>query len=188
MGPTSTARPGSIYVLKVTLVGATPPVWRTVQVPFALTLHMLHSVIQAAMGWEDYHLYQFEIGGTKYGEPDPSGMMQIEDARRVSLGDQVRAADTFTYEYDFGDSWLHQIVVEQELSSEPDVRYPVCVGGEGACPPEDSGGIYGYLELLENLSEPAHEQHSEVVSWIGEDIDPRAFDLAASNARLVRVR
>ena len=178
----------SVYELKVTLEGTTLPVWRTVQAPSAITLHKLHSVIQAAMGWEDYHLYRFEIGNGEYGESDQYGMMTLlRDARRAWFGSEVQTGDTFTYEYDFGDSWLHRIVVKQELSPEPDMRYPVCIRGEGACPPEDCGGIYGYSELLEKLSEPTHEQHSDAVSWVGEGFDPRAFDVAKANSRLGRI-
>ena len=136
------------------------------------------------MGWENSHLYRFEIGDTEYGDPDPYGMIPLKDALCVSLGSEVRAGDIFTYEYDFGDSWLHQIVVEQELNPETALRYPVCIRGEGACPPEDCGGIYGYSELLERLGESTHEQHSDAASWVGEGFDPRSFDLATANIRL----
>lgn len=188
MSSTSTARLGSVYELRVTLIGTVLPVGRTVQVPPAFTLHKLHSVIQAAMGWEDYHLYRFEIGDREYAKPDEYEALSFKDAQRALLGSEVQTGDTFTYEYDFGDSWLHQIVVEQELSPEPDMRYPVCVKGEGACPPEDCGGIYGYAALLEKLSEPTREQHSDAVSWVDEGFDPRVFDLAAANRRLRSVK
>ena len=188
MSPTNKARPGSIYELKVTLADNILPVWLTVQVPSAFTLHQLHTVIQAAMGWEDYHLYQFEIGDRKYAKPDEYEVLSFKDALRALLGREVQAGDTFIYEYDFGDSWFHDIVVEQELSPEPDMRYPVCIKGEGACPPEDCGGIFAYKELLENLSDPTREQHSEAVSWVDEGFDPRVFDLAAANRRLGSVK
>ena len=184
MSLTHMAKPDSVYELKLSLACTVLPVWRIVHVPSVFTLHKLHTVIQAAMGWEDYHLYRFAIDDTEYGEPNPYEMLSTRDSRQVWLGGAAKAGDTFTYEYDFGDSWLHQIAVERELSPEPDMRYPICLGGEGACPPEDCGGIYGYAELLDRLSDPTHEQHSDAVAWLGQGFDPRSFDLAEANTRL----
>ncbi|MFW6195289.1 MAG: plasmid pRiA4b ORF-3 family protein [Chloroflexota bacterium] len=178
------APPDTIYQLRVTILDTDPPVWRRVQAPTTITLFGLHLVLQATMGWENQHLYRFDIHGTEYGEPDPDGLLEFRNARRNKLSSKVKVGDTFTYEYDFGDSWEHEILVEQESIPHPEVSYPVCVAGERACPPEDCGGPMGFEDLLEAISDPRHEEHEDMLVWIGYDFDPSAFDIGEANARL----
>lgn len=175
---------GPVYQLKITLRDIRPPVWRRVQVKDC-TLLQLHNIIQTCMGWDGYHLHAFDIGGVQYAEPDPDGMMECEDERRVRLSQIVDGGfKKFTYTYDFGDNWDHVIQVEKTLPAEAGVRYPRCVTGKRACPPEDCGGPWGYAELLEALTDPNHERHEELLDWVGGEFDPEAFDVDAVNEEL----
>ncbi len=103
----------------------------------------------------------------------------------VALRGGVRS---FTYEYDLGDSWVHQVVVERTASSPLSLKHAVCLDGQYACPPEDVGGVPGYELFLKALADPAHEEHDSYLDWVGYPFDPAAFDLAAANAALQRVR
>jgi hypothetical protein len=170
---------GAVYQLKITLRDVKPPVWRRVQVEDC-KLSKLHDIIQTCMGWQGDHLHSFEIGGEEYGEPDPEGMMETEDERKVKLSQVVAGRiKKFTYTYDFGDNWEHLIEVEKTLEAEPGVRYPRCIDGKRACPPEDCGGPWGYADFLKAIQDPMHPEHEEMVEWVGGDFDPEKFDLEA---------
>jgi hypothetical protein len=141
--------------------------------------------------WEDYHLHQFYVGETVYGEPDPGmrGMgFDRRDERRAYLNKMaptVGSKCAYQYDfYDFGDSWGHTILVEKILEPEPDARYPRCLTGRRACPPEDCGGIWGYYQLIETLKHPSDPEYAEMREWVGDDFDPEAFSLAETNADL----
>jgi len=129
----------AIYQMKVTLKNIQPPIWRRFQVPGRISLKKLHRIIQTLMPWDGYHLHQFIIDGVDYGEPDPEGdLSELKDDRYARLNKVVPAApDRFIYEYDFGDGWEHEILVEKVLPPEEGVRYPICLAGKRACPPED---------------------------------------------------
>jgi Plasmid pRiA4b ORF-3-like protein len=178
-------------VLKITLRGLRPPVWRRVRVPGDITLGRLHQVIQAAMGWQDYHLHEFEIGDRRYGEPDDDplpGDAHTYNESNVKLGALAdRGARRFRYLYDFGDGWEHEIVVEKALPLDPAQQYPSLITGKRACPPEDCGGVYGYLRLLKVLADPADEEHPELREWAGDDFDPEHLDPEAINRDLARL-
>jgi hypothetical protein len=188
---TKTATTETIYQLKVTLSDTRPPIWRRIQVPADVTLGKLHRILQAAMGWTDSHLHRFEAGGVSYGEPDPE--LEFRSERGAKLRD-VAPGETskILYEYDFGDSWLHRIVVEKILPAEPGRKYPVCLQGKRACPPEDCGGVWGYEGLLETLKDPGHPDHEEMKLWVEDTVegefDPDAFDPEEVNRRLSRIR
>jgi hypothetical protein len=176
-----------IYQLKVTLEVIRPPIWRRLQVPAGITLAQLHAIIQAAMGWWDYHLHQFTIGGQYFGVPHPDydDYVEMHDEARVRLNHIIPGADfKFGYEYDFGDSWEHEILVEKVLEAEAGQNYPVCVRGRRACPPEDVGGFWGYAQFLEAMRDPNHPEHQSYTEWIGGEFDPEALDLDEINAAL----
>jgi hypothetical protein len=182
----------AIYQLKITLRGVRPPIWRRVQTPGNITLARLHVIIQAAMGWTNSHLHCFTAGGTTFSTPDSGSDFEEsgdESERKVRLDrvcDRVKAK--ILYEYDFGDGWEHEILVEKIIEPERGVRYPVRLDGKRACPPEDCGGPYGYLNLLDALKDPKHESHEEIKDWIGDEWDAEAFDLEEVNADLRRTR
>ena len=176
-----------VYQLKVTLKGSKPPIWRRIQVSSQTTLGQFHEILQTVMGWYDCHLHQFSIGGIDYGQPHPDlGFGQdIRNEKSVPLSRVVPGEKfKFSYTYDFGDDWEHQIVVEKVLPPDPEVQYPVCLKGKRNCPPEDCGGIWGYAELLEVLTESEHPDHEEMLEWVGGSFDPEAFDLDEINQSL----
>lgn len=175
-------RTGQLAQLKVTLRGARPPIWRRCLVPTDATLAELHRVLQIAMGWLDGHLHQFRRGSTYYGVPDPEFPPGREDERRVRVSQVLRSPkDKMIYEYDFGDGWEHEVVLEKLGQSETGQRYPRVIAGKRACPPEDCGGVGGYDHLLEVLANPKHPEHGELMEWCGGEIDPDFFDLEDTN-------
>lgn len=170
---------GGVFQLKVTLRGTKPPVWRRVLIDGSSTLDQVHSVIQAAFGWWDYHLHEFEIGGTRYGVPDPDDDdwgVPTTDESGVRLDSVAEAGSRISYTYDFGDNWRHDVVVEKVLPADATMTLPACVDGRRACPPEDCGGTGGFEDLLEILANPRHPEHRERREWMGRDYDPAAFD------------
>jgi hypothetical protein len=177
-----------VYQIKVTLKGSKPPIWRRIQVTSDTGLYEFHYVLQVVMGWENYHLHQFIIGGKYFGEPDPDFGFEIQDEATVKLEQVVPGEKTkFTYEYDFGDSWEHDVLIEKILSPEEGEDYPVCLGGRRACPPEDCGGIWGYAYLLEAIRDPDHPEHEDLLEWVGDSFDPEAFELDAINRELKKL-
>lgn len=177
-----------ILQVKISLLGVSePPVWRGLLLPAHIRLDRLHGVIQAAMGWEDYHMHVFADGARRYGLADRE--LGHEDERKVTLGQLLkRARERIRYTYDLGDDWEHEILLEGVRTAEPDVRYPVCVAGKGACPPEDCGGVWGYQDLRDALADPAHERHEEMLEWLGlrtaAEFDPARFDVEEVNGAL----
>jgi Plasmid pRiA4b ORF-3-like protein len=182
---------GAIYQLKITLEGIEPPVWRRVQVSGDIPLARLHKIIQAVMGWEDYHLYEFEVQRVRYSAPGEDFGFDTEqkpvNVNRATLEQAVEGRRIkFRYWYDFGDDWFHEIKVEKILEPEAGAAYPRCVEGGRACPPEDCGGVWGYSNLLEILADPGHEEHEHYLEWLGGPFDSEAFDLDAVNRELKR--
>lgn len=174
-----------IYQLKITLRGSKPPIWRRLLVEDSITLHKLHNIILTAMGWDGYHLHQFTIDGEYYGEPHPDDWEPMIDEGKHKLKNIIPVEKyKFTYEYDFGDSWEHQVLVEKILPFSTKQKYPVCVKGKRACPPEDVGGIWGYYNFLEAIKNPKHEEHEMYKGWLGYDFDPAYFDMEEINQRL----
>jgi hypothetical protein len=180
--PKKRAAPGVIS-LKVTLRDIKPPIWRRLLVKPTMNLGDLHIAIQICMGWRDSHLHAFEIGGEQYG--DPSMMDDAADERRLKLSSLVQSGvKRFTYTYDFGDSWDHDILIEASPPANDAKHYPACIGGKRNCPPEDCGGFPGYQELLAALADPAHPSHNEQLEWLGGEFDPEAFSVADTDAEL----
>ena len=183
------APPAAVHRLKVTLAGIRPPIWRRLLVPSDVTLARLHRILQAAMGWQDRHLHRFRVGAPTSGNRGRLGEVSARGERTARLIEVASApADRLRYEYDFGDSWEHDVVVEAVLPPEPGRRAPVCVAGKRACPPEDCGGAWGYGGLLDAVGNPGHPAHAELGAWLGGPFDPEAFDLEGVNRRLARVR
>jgi len=177
-----------VWQLKVTLAETKPPIWRRIQVPGSISLYDLHEILQVVMGWQSYHLYEFQVGETIYSDPDPEDAFferEVTNARRVKLSQVAPEPNAkFRYLYDFGDNWEHLIVVEKILPREPGAEYPICLKGVRATPPEDCGGVWGYEEFLAAIADPEHEEHEEMLEWIGGAWDPEKYDLAGVNAAL----
>jgi hypothetical protein len=180
-----------IFELKIQIKGITkPPVWRKIQIDAQSDLYKLNIAIQGAIGWANAHLHQFIINGNYYSIPfsdDLDGDMI--DERKYKISDFLRKEkDKIIYEYDFGDSWEHTIVLERILEPVTDVKYPILISGKGMCPPEDCGGFIGYENLKEILSDPDHEEYQEMADWLSieedEMFDPNEFDLEDQRAYL----
>jgi hypothetical protein len=175
----------SIYQIKIALIGVKPPIWRTVLVPDNLKLGAFHNVIQVAMGWTDSHLHQFIANRVFYGIPDDDYELEMEDETKYKLSQLLKKEkDSLIYEYDFGDSWEHKILLEKILPDDGKTVLPVCIKGKRACPPEDCGGIWGYEELLETISDANHPDHEDMLEWLGGEFDPEEFDLEQINKDL----
>ncbi len=181
-----------VYQFKITLLDIKPPIWRRIQVPDG-TLDELHEHIQTAMGWTNSHLHQFEIGRQRFGDPemldDGWGDHDFIDSRKTRLSkllEKKRRSFRFVYEYDFGDGWQHEIVYEGPHSPETGLKYPRCLEGALACPPEDCGGPWGYGDFLQAIRDPKHENHADLLEWIGGEFDPAAFSAAATTKDMNR--
>jgi hypothetical protein len=195
--------PGSapyvVFTVKVTLLDTDPLIWRRLRLPGNTTLADLHWVLQTAFDWTNSHLHQFmhrfgTDGVVYYGKPEKNVLSDLgpghdtKDEKKARLSSLLqKAGDACHYEYDFGDSWIHEIELE-EIAEEP-VRpaTAVCLGGERAAPPEDCGGIPGFYHNLEVLKKPRHQEHADVKDWMG-DYDPAVFDPVAVSRRLTRVK
>jgi len=178
----------TVFRFKVTLLDVKPPVWRLIAVQDC-SLDRLHEHIQTAMGWTNSHLHHFRIGEQLYGDPLLMEEMMDElgyaDSTTTMLHELI-PDDHFrcVYEYDFGDSWAHEIVLEARGAPEASCRYPICLDGARACPPEDVGGIPGYVDFLEVISDAMHERHEEILSWVGGHFDPDEFDPMIATQRM----
>jgi hypothetical protein len=209
-------QPTQIHELKITLCGSKPPIWRRFAVPSDIRLSNLHYAIQIVMGWTNSHLHQFVIPDnrpkptreeidelrqagqweklterTRRGRyiSDPRFELEnIEDEKKVKLAELAPAAKSnFIYEYDFGDNWEHLIEVVKISPPADKVKYPVCLAGELACPPDDCGGIWGYCDMLEVLKNPKHKDYKDIRGWMPPGFNPERFNLEAVNAELAEL-
>lgn len=185
-------KPEKAIQFKVTLKYICPPIWRRLVLPDNFTLGQLHDVIHVAMGWQNCHMHAFRFGDVHYTSQQASkmGEMGMENEETVFLGRVItRAKQKFIYEYDFGDSWEHEVVVEKMLPIDPQAQYPICLAGARACPPEDCGSFPGYCDILEALKAPKKtEEQKELLEWLEDGYDPERFDLETVNRRLAGKR
>ena len=174
-----------VYQIKISLRDIRPPIWRRIEVFSDTTLERLHLIFQLAMGWSNYHLHQYTIGGVEYGEPHPDYDFEVKDEKKVKLY-QVTPKENFKfiYEYDSGNRWEHEVLIEKILPVEKGKHYPFCVKGKRTCPPEDVGGPWGYADFLEAVHDPYHSEHEDMLEWVGGEFDPEAFNLEEVNERL----
>lgn len=183
-------QPTSVHQLHVTLRDIQPPIWRRIVVPSDFTLAELHDVLQEVVGWHHSHLHDFRVGKVTYGDPDLLQDLADQDEREARLGEIApKPRKRFQYTYDFGDNWELDVLVEAVGLPEPGIRYPSCLAGERAGPPDDSGGIWRYAYLVEAMADhdsPDREELEEFLEWLDEPFDPEAFDLKSVNKRLRR--
>ena len=182
--------PNAVQVL-VSLDNIDPPVWRQLIVPSSHSLRQLHLIIQAAFGWHDSHLHEFEIGGLRYGNGDIANDDKVEgdawtfEEIEVALRDFSRELGLqFKYIYDFGDDWVHTIELENLVALGQLPKTATCVAGARACPPEDVGGVSGYEHFLEALADRDDPNHDDIRRWYGGPFDPDWFDLDLINKDL----
>jgi Plasmid pRiA4b ORF-3-like protein len=176
------------FTLRIALLDHQPEIWRRLLIPGSVHLDKLHLIFQAAMGWTNSHLHQFRIGDALYGAHYDDWPEEEIHEVKFRLADVVRQDPRFHYDYDFGDGWEHEVVVERAQVIRPAVQFAVCLDGANACPPEDCGGTGGYADLLEALADPTHPEHKACRRWAGKNFDPNTFDPAATNGLLQHLR
>ena len=173
-----------VLQFRVSLQGIEPPIWRRIQVPSAYSFWDLHVAIQDSMGWLDCHLHSFHIADPhseseiEIGIPDEDELSEEPclPGWDVPVSQYFRSpGDRALYAYDFGDGWEHTLVLEAIVDRVPRRRYPVCLAGERACPPEDCGGALGYDDLLRIIQDPSDDRHEEMLQWLGKRHDPEVF-------------
>jgi hypothetical protein len=159
-----------------------------VLVPDNVTLAHLHRIFQVIFGWHDSHMHGFMISVTEYGEPATEGFRAVRDERRFTLSEVVPKAKTkFTYTYDFGDEWIHDVELEEILPVTPDQPLPLCIAGKRAGPPEDVGGPWGYGALIEAMAKATHPERATFARLIA-TYKPEFFDLPVVNQALTKIR
>jgi Plasmid pRiA4b ORF-3-like protein len=163
-------------------------IWRRLLVPGAVRMAKLADILLVAMGWSNSHLHAFTVGEKRYGMNYDEYPDEEIDEKSVTVLQALRDERPFTFEYDFGDSWEHEVIIEEVTWSSVSLKYGVCLDGANACPPDDVGGTWGYCEFLRAISDPTHEEHKSYLEWIGGPFDPTQFDLGDVNAALQRIR
>jgi hypothetical protein len=177
-----------VYQVKVTLRDSKPPIWRRVQAKGGTSLHTFHRILQTVMGWTDSYLHLFIIDRTFYGKPDPEYHFEVKDEKEFTLRQVLSGEkDRFAYEYDFEDCWQHDVVIEKMIPPKRGLKYPVCLGGKQACPPEDCGGIWEYADILEAIEDPRHPEYYSMLRWVENGFDPDSFNLEEINRRLKKI-
>ncbi|MBN1165817.1 MAG: plasmid pRiA4b ORF-3 family protein [Methanospirillaceae archaeon] len=180
-----TRKSDMIFQFKITLLDTKPPIWRRIQVPATFHFNELHLAISDSMGWDDYHLHEFEVPDQRTGTEMRIGIISDDDMDDDNPLDENKRSiatyfknpkDVCRYVYDFGDYWVHRIALEKILPKEEGISYPRCIKGKRRCPPEDVGGIDGYEELLSVMADPDHEMYEEMMSWCNGPYDPEEFD------------
>src|SRR5262249_35780906 len=175
----------TVFQFRLTLTDTHPAIWRRIQVEDC-TLDNLHEHIQTAMGWTNSHLHHSIADGRLFGDPmlmeETFEEMGYEESTTTKLSQILPKTGKrfwFLYEYDFGDSWNHEVIWEG-CPNAADRQYPLCLEGARACPPEDVGGVRGYAEFVHAIQNPNHERHGELLAWVGGTFDPEIFDPVAA--------
>jgi hypothetical protein len=185
---TSPSAGQSVLQLRLQLADVNPAVWRRVLVPGSVRMAKLSVMILTAMGWTNSHLHAFRVGDKNYGMCFDDYPEDEIDERGVTVLQALRDERRFVYDYDFGDGWEHDVIVEELTWPTSGLKFAICIDGQNACPPEDVGGPGGYSEFLDALSDPEHVEHERTLEWAGGFFNPAEFSLAATNAALQRLR
>ena len=173
--------------IRIELNGIDPTIWRRVEVPLTTSLKGLHDVIQSVMPFENYHLFRFDVGDKRYGIPDREWdhVQETLDAKNIKIGVLVeRGVSAFSYTYDFGDDWRHSVSIENVTAADPTLDYPRFIDGSRRAPPEDVGGIPGFEEFLDAMTNPRHPEHQRLTKWYGGSFDPDDLDLPVIGDRI----
>jgi hypothetical protein len=179
-----------IYQLYIELMEIEPKIWRRILIPNDFSVADFHKIIQTTMGWENAHLHQFIKDKINYStrmhdDDDKWDEMGSEDYANLKVGDLlVKINDKILYEYDFGDSWMHSIVLEKKVPEDRNSQYPICIDGARDCPPEDCGGVQGYFHILEIMKKPGTKKYVEMQEWLEFEFEPEYFNSEEINAYL----
>lgn len=178
-----------ILMFHFSLEEITPLIWRRIEVPAEWTFRDLHEVLQRAFGWENYHLYEFEVGAERISEPDEEFPEQVTmDSEVTRLCDVLTVRSEFLYRYDLGDDWVHKAALESAGPTDPSATYPRCLGGARSAPREDSGGVEGYREVVVILRDRSHAEYEATRQWAGQTYASECFDLESVNASLTTLQ
>jgi len=173
-----------IYQLQIALLGIKPKIWRRVLVNSDISLVDLHRIIQTSMGWTNSHLHQFGAGRTWYS-PEEFEVEDTKDSRKIKLNALLQYENgKIKYIYDFGDHWVHDIILEKIFPFNKNAEIPVCTGGKRNCPPEDCGSVSGYESMIKIIADTKHEEHDEWMEWLGGEFDPEYFNMEEINLML----
>ncbi len=180
-----------VYQIQISITNLKPEIWRKILVQPNLSLANFHMTIQIVMGWHNSHLHQFIKDRTFYTkkmEDDMTwGDLNNVDYKGLKISDLLKNEnDKIDYEYDFGDSWHHDVVLEKILDASEKTKYPICIDGKLACPPEDCGGIWGYSDILKVLNNPRHKDYAALLDWLDGEFDPNYFNIEKTNLNLNR--
>ena len=187
----------NVYQIKITIKDIEPPIWRRIVIPSNITFAKLHKIIQAVFGWQDYHLFAFELADCIVDIPDPEfgGAYAVpeKNAKRVKIDDYMIEGTSLIYSYDFGDNWEHEIIIEKVTEAEVSIHYPVYIDGARHRPPEDVGGIGGYENFLETINNPNHPEYDDMLVWAEKDtggrkFDPQYFNIEEVNRALMKIK
>ena len=178
-----------VYQVQIALKGFKPKIWRRLFVPSDLLLSDFHKIIQTSMGWTNSHLHQFIKNRTFYTvrmrDDDLWNEMNNVDYKKMKIADLLKnEKEKIVYEYDFGDGWEHDIILEKILPVDDKNKYPVCLAGVMNCPPEDCGGVWGYADMLEILKQPEHDEYQSYIEWLGGEFDSEYFNKDEVNGLL----
>lgn len=179
--------PNKTYQIKITLKRSKPSIWRRILIPSDLPLADFHKVIQTTMGWTNSHLHQFSKNRSYYAPvmDEDYGDYNSIDYKGYKVSDLLKKEkDKITYEYDFGDDWIHEILLEKIEDKEMENNEAICIKGKNNCPPEDCGGMWGYYAMMEIINDPNHPEHEDYKEWLGEDYDPTYFNKDEINKML----
>jgi hypothetical protein len=182
---------GEVYQLRIDLRGPkNPKVWRRIVVPVNIKLSLLHVVLLRAMGWGGGHMHEFIFAQGSYASVEPGLDLpfDVQDESRVSLRKALEGSHTFTWVYDYGDNWQHKVKVERAGDMVVPLEHPMCITGQGACPPDDVGGVPGYENFVQAMADPAHPEHDELMGWYSGPFDPAAFSAADVQERLDEIK
>jgi hypothetical protein len=173
-----------VFQIHISLRDSRPKIWRRILVISDISLIDFHKIIQTTMGWTNSHLHQFGVGKLIYA-PDEFELEDSKDSYKIKLSKVLQKENKkIKYEYDFGDGWIHDILLEKILPFDNTLKLPTLIDGKRNCPPEDCGGIRGYDELLEIISNPKHKEHFEMLEWLGGEFDPEFLGIEEKNELL----
>jgi len=173
-----------IYQIQIVLKGSKPKIWRRILINSDILLVDFHRIIQTTMGWTNSHLHIFSDGFEEYS-PKEFEVEYAKDSRTIKLDKILKGEKSkIHYEYDFGDGWEHNIILEKILASDNQIQIPKCIAGKRNCPPEDCGGVWGYSDMLEILKQPDHEEYENYIELLGDNFDPEYFDKDEINKML----
>lgn len=176
--------PKQIYQIKVVLKNTKPKIWRRLLVDADTQLDDLHRIIQTSMGWTNSHLHLFKVGKNEYA-PDEFEVEDCLSSRKVKLNTILKKEKSkILYVYDLGDYWEHDIILEKIIKEGDAGQIPRCVKGKSSCPPEDCGGTFGYMELIQTISNPKHEDYESMMEWLDGEFDPDYFNVEEVNQSL----